>query len=55
MHILNLNKAIAMKFSQNKAWYPILNTWFSLGKNYTTYIFNILFPEGPDLFDSPRT
>ena len=26
IHILNFNKAIAMRFSQNKAWYPILNT-----------------------------
>ena len=32
-HILNLNKAIAIRFSQNKAWYPVLNTWYSLGKN----------------------
>ena len=25
-HILSLNKAIPMRFSQNKAWYPVLNT-----------------------------
>ena len=25
-HILSLNKAISMQFSQNKAWYPVLNT-----------------------------
>ena len=52
-HILSLNKAIAMRFSQNKAWYTLLNTWYSLVKNYIASIFNILFPEGPVLFDSP--
>ena len=49
-HILNLNKAIAMRFSQNKAVYPVLNTWYSLDKNYITSIFSILFPEGHVLF-----
>ena len=53
-HILNLNKAISMQFSQNKAWYPVLITWNSLGKNHITSIFNILFQKGPVLFDSPR-
>ena len=53
-HILSLNKAIAMRFSQNKTWYPVLNTWFSLGKNYIASIFDILFPEEPVLSDSPR-
>ena len=54
MHILTLNKAITMWFSHNKAWYPVLNVWYSLGKHYITSIFNILFPEGPVLFDLPH-
>ena len=54
-HILNFDKAIAMQFSQNKALCLVLNTWYSLGKNCFTSIFSILFPEGPVLFDSPRT
>ena len=43
-----------MRFSQNRAWYPGLDTWYSLGKNHITSIFDILFPEGPVLFDPPR-
>ena len=53
-HIFSLNKAIAMRFSQNKAWYLVLNTWYSLSKNPMASIFNILFQGGPFLFDSPR-
>ena len=53
-HIWSFNKAIAMWISLNKAWYPDLNTKYSLGKNYIVSIFNTLFPEEPILFDSPQ-
>ena len=51
-HILSWNKAIAMRFSQNKAWYLVLDTWNSLRKIYIASIFNISFSKGPVLFDT---
>ena len=52
-HILNSDKAIAMRFSQNKDWYPALNTWNYFFKIISTSIFNVFFTNGLVLFASP--
>ena len=53
-HILSLNKAIAMRFSQNKAWYTLLYTWYSLVKNYISHLFLIFyFQRGPFFLKYP--
>ena len=54
MHILNLNKAIAMRFSQKKkAWYRILNTLHSLWKNISLLLLIFYFQRGPFFLTHP--
>ena len=53
-NILSLNKAIPMRFSQNKAWYPVLNTYSTHWGKIISHLFLIFyFQRGPFFLTHP--